>query len=122
MSTQPVDAPARAPVPASSKPRLGGAAATAGRGSGRRGPTLALGTREISLPSSKPARIAIGSALVLGGVLGFLPILGFWMIPLGLIVLGQDVPVIRRWHRRAAVRFGRWRRARAARRAAAPPH
>jgi hypothetical protein len=28
-------------------------------------------------------------------VVGFLPILGFWMIPLGLAVLAQDVPVIR---------------------------
>lgn len=56
-------------------------------------------------------RIAIGLLLVLGGVFGFLPILGFWMIPLGLIVILIDVPAVKRlasrgrdWWRQ---RFGR---------------
>jgi hypothetical protein len=29
-------------------------------------------------------------------VFGFLPILGFWMAPLGLALMAQDVPIIRR--------------------------
>lgn len=33
--------------------------------------------------------------LVAGGVVGFLPILGFWMIPLGLILIAQDLPFVR---------------------------
>ena len=33
---------------------------------------------------------------MMAGVVGFLPILGFWMVPLGLAVLAQDVPVLRR--------------------------
>jgi hypothetical protein len=28
-------------------------------------------------------------------VFGFLPVLGFWMAPLGLAVIAQDVPVMR---------------------------
>ena len=34
------------------------------------------------MPRSRVGRIATGSALVVGGTLGFLPILGFWMVPL----------------------------------------
>ena len=50
---------------------------------------------KVRSPSVKPYRIPVGVALTAGGVLGFLPILGFWMVPLGLAVLAQDVPVIR---------------------------
>ncbi|HVI16347.1 MAG TPA: hypothetical protein VM822_26200 [Pseudolabrys sp.] len=31
-----------------------------------------------------------------GGVFGFLPVLGFWMLPIGLALLAQDVPPMRR--------------------------
>lgn len=55
------------------------------------------------MPRSRVGRIATGSALVVGGTLGFLPILGFWMIPLGLIVLSHDLPAVRRRRRRLAV-------------------
>ena len=41
-------------------------------------------------------RIGVGLALIVGGFLGFLPVLGFWMIPLGLAVIFIDVPVVRR--------------------------
>lgn len=30
------------------------------------------------------------------GFLGFLPILGFWMIPLGVVLLATDIPPLRR--------------------------
>lgn len=36
-------------------------------------------------------RFVLGLLLVAGGVLGFLPILGFWMIPLGFAVAAMDV-------------------------------
>jgi hypothetical protein len=42
--------------------------------------------------------------LVLLGLIGFLPILGFWMVPLGLAVIFFEVP----WVRRAWVRFRGW--------------
>lgn len=64
------------------------------------------------LPGWRPARLGLGLALVAGGMLGFLPILGFWMIPLGLSVLAVDSPPLRRLERRLAVRYGRWRQGR----------
>jgi hypothetical protein len=42
-------------------------------------------------------RALLGLVLIMGGVLGFLPILGFWMIPLGVGLLALDVPPLRRW-------------------------
>ena len=36
-------------------------------------------------------RLVLGLLLIGGGVLGFLPILGFWMIPLGIAVAALDV-------------------------------
>ena len=41
-------------------------------------------------------RSLIGVVLILGGFLGFLPVLGFWMIPLGAAVIALDVALIRR--------------------------
>ena len=61
-----------------------------------------------NLPRSRAARIAIGVLLVLCGLLGFLPILGFWMIPVGLAVLAVDIPAIRRFTRKMTVAVGRW--------------
>jgi hypothetical protein len=43
-------------------------------------------------PGLQWVRIPAGLVLVLGGIVGFLPILGFWMVPLGLIVLAKDFP------------------------------
>jgi hypothetical protein len=40
--------------------------------------------------------------------LGFLPVLGFWMIPLGVIFLSVDSKFVRRFRRRIEVRVGRW--------------
>ncbi|WP_141701243.1 hypothetical protein [Methyloceanibacter methanicus] len=59
--------------------------------------------RRLQLPKSKPVRIGLGTVLIGGGVLGFLPVLGFWMIPLGLLVLSVDLPVVRRWRRQLTV-------------------
>ena len=47
--------------------------------------------------------------LVIGGILGFLPVLGFWMIPLGILFLSVDLHIVRRWRRRMEVRLGRRR-------------
>ena len=68
--------------------------------------------RTISLPESKVLRLTIGTLLMLGGLLWFLPILGIWMIPLGLLVLSVDIAIIRRWRRRGEVKIGRWRNGR----------
>ncbi|WP_299862963.1 hypothetical protein [uncultured Hoeflea sp.] len=78
---------------------------------------LRIGSRTYRLPQRAPARIMIGGGLVAGGVLGFLPVLGFWMIPLGLLVLSQDLPAVRRWRRSLVVRMERRKAERTARRA-----
>jgi hypothetical protein len=47
-------------------------------------------------PSRLPARILISLLLVVCGLLSFLPVLGLWMLPLGLIILSQDLPMLQR--------------------------
>jgi len=58
-------------------------------------------------PNSRAGRVVLGVALIIGGILGFLPVLGFWMIPLGLLVLSVDFPAVRRFRRRYEVKIGR---------------
>ena len=52
--------------------------------------------RHVRKPAAFYARWAAALVLIAGGCLGFLPILGFWMLPLGLILIAQDVPILRR--------------------------
>ena len=65
-------------------------------------------------PASRRVRVPIALLLIVGGVVGFLPVLGFWMVPLGALLLAQDVPFLQRpilrsltWLER---RWVRWRR------------
>jgi hypothetical protein len=74
---------------------------------------LALGSLQIPMPRSRIGRVVVGLILIFGGVLGFLPILGFWMLPLGFLVLSHDLPFVRRQRRRIALWWAR-RRARKA--------
>ena len=37
-------------------------------------------------------RTVLGVLFMIGGVLGFLPILGFWMLPLGAALIALDFP------------------------------
>jgi hypothetical protein len=46
-------------------------------------------------PSSGFVRIPLALLLIVGGIVGFLPILGFWMVPLGLVLVAQDIPFLR---------------------------
>ncbi len=41
-------------------------------------------------------RSVAGLLLIVGGVFGFLPVLGFWMIPLGAAIIAVDVTLMRR--------------------------
>ena len=57
-------------------------------------------------------RLPIAGLLVLGGIFSFLPVLGIWMLPLGLLLFAQDLPILekpmakglgwieRRWRKR----------------------
>ena len=47
------------------------------------------------------ARTVVGVLFMIGGVLGFLPVLGFWMLPLGAAFVALDIPPARR-------RLDRW--------------
>ncbi|MFZ1681561.1 MAG: hypothetical protein WAT70_11135 [Rhizobiaceae bacterium] len=67
--------------------------------------TISMFGREVRLPQSRALRIAIGILLILGGIVGFLPVLGFWMIPLGIFVLSYEIAHVRRFRRRVVVRF-----------------
>jgi len=40
-------------------------------------------------------RSIMGIILCVGGVFGFLPVLGFWMLPLGLAFIALDIPPLR---------------------------
>lgn len=67
-----------------------------------------VGNYSLKVPGSPTARRLLGAGLVIGGILGFLPILGFWMVPLGLLILSVDSSIIRRWRRRIEVKHGAW--------------
>jgi hypothetical protein len=41
-------------------------------------------------------RIPLAIALIVGGIFSFLPVLGLWMLPLGLILIAQDLPFLQR--------------------------
>lgn len=70
---------------------------------------LRLGDREIILPNSRLLRMGLGVMFILGGLVGFLPIVGFWMLPLGFLILSIDLPLARRWRRRFVVWWHRRR-------------
>ena len=94
-------------------------AAVTATGRLRRSPTMAMwgqpverltmaakirfANRQFHLPQSKPIRLGLGILLIAGGLVGFLPVVGFWMIPLGLLVLSVDIPAVRRLRRKLAV-------------------
>ncbi len=73
-------------------------------------PTMRLGQRELPLPRAKAARLALGSGLIAGGLLSFLPVFGAWMIPAGMMVLSHDIAAVRRQRRRLDLRLARWAR------------
>jgi purine-cytosine permease-like protein len=73
---------------------------------------IAVFGREFTMPRSRRMRIAIGTLLVILGLFGFLPVLGFWMIPLGFLVLSYEFARVRRWRRRSVLWWERRRRPR----------
>jgi hypothetical protein len=52
--------------------------------------------RWLRKPPSFPARLIVALLLILGGLFSFLPILGLWMLPLGLLFIAQDVPILQK--------------------------
>jgi len=58
-------------------------------------------TRWLRRSSSQWVRIPAGVLLVCGGLLSILPFLGIWMLPLGLLLLAEDMAPLRRRRDRA---------------------
>jgi hypothetical protein len=52
-------------------------------------------SRWLRQPSSRMVRIPSAVLLMLGGVFSILPVLGIWMLPLGLLLLAVDLPALR---------------------------
>jgi hypothetical protein len=46
-------------------------------------------------PGAVWLRVPLALGLMAGGFVGFLPVLGFWMLPLGLALLALDLPFMR---------------------------
>lgn len=65
-----------------------------------------------------PIRFPVALLLIVGGVFSFLPVLGIWMLPLGLLLLAVDLPILRgpisaliiRSRRKGRILIKRWRR------------
>ena len=61
-------------------------------------------------------RVPLALIFSLGGLLWFLPVLGLWMLPFGLLLLAVDLPILRNPISaliiRSRRRIGRWRASR----------
>lgn len=58
------------------------------------------GLKKIRARVPRGLRFLLGLLLIAGGIFGFLPVLGFWMIPLGVMVAAFDVRLLLRWWRK----------------------
>lgn len=62
----------------------------------------------IRRPAMLLVRLPLGVVLLFGGVFSFLPILGLWMLPLGLMLLAIDFPPLQGPIAWAIIRGWRW--------------
>lgn len=79
-------------------------------------PRLAATVYALRQPRARLIRIPLGILLVIGGIFSFLPVLGIWMLPLGLLLLAVDLPFLQRPLNSTVIsgqrRWSLWRRAR----------
>ena len=45
-------------------------------------------------PGARWIRVPLAILLILGGIFSFLPVLGIWMLPLGLLLLALDLAIL----------------------------
>lgn len=85
-------------------------------------PRFAMIIYVLRQPWAMLIRIPLGILLCLGGIASFLPILGVWMLPLGLLLLAIDLPFLQRPMNGIILRGERqwhlWRRSRRDRKSA----
>jgi hypothetical protein len=92
------------------------AAGSRSRGIDSTGPvTEARIIRNLRHPDARWVRIPIGLLCIIAGFFSFLPVLGLWMLPLGLLLLAYDVPFLRKpvgyftiWSAEKWVAFRQW--------------
>jgi hypothetical protein len=88
-------------------------------------PRFAMVIYILRQPWAMLIRIPLGIVLCVGGLFAFLPILGVWMLPLGLLLLAIDLPFLQRPMSSTILRgerqFKLWRRNRRDRKASPPP-
>jgi hypothetical protein len=58
--------------------------------------SLARAIRWMRTPQARIVRWPLGILCIVGSFLWFLPVLGLWFLPLGLLLIAQDVPLLRR--------------------------
>ena len=63
---------------------------------GKLSPRLARFVGWLRKPSSRLVRIPLAILLMAGGIFSFLPVLGLWMLPLGLLLFAQDIPILQK--------------------------
>ena len=66
--------------------------------------------RRVRRGRSPWARRGLALAFIAGSLLWFLPVLGIWMLPVGLALLSDDVGWMRRLRRRMHARLLAWSR------------
>jgi hypothetical protein len=59
-------------------------------------PRLQGAIRWLRRPTARWIRICAGLLLMIGSLLSILPVFGIWMLPLGLLLLAEDVKPVRR--------------------------
>ena len=57
--------------------------------------SLGRALRWLRHPASRWIRLPVGLLFVLGGVFSIFPVLGIWMLPVGLLLMATDVPFLR---------------------------
>ena len=57
---------------------------------------LSRAIRWLRDPEARWIRIPVGVLFIAGGLLWFLPVVGIEMLPIGLLLIAQDVPFLRK--------------------------
>jgi len=73
----------------------------------RRFPATGGFVRWLRADRARLVRIPTACVLILSGVFSFLPLLGLWMLPLGLMLLALDLPFLQRPVSAAMIRLRR---------------
>lgn len=74
----------------------------------RRIPALRRPLRMLLRDAGAIIRLPLAVLLMVGGLVSFLPFLGIWMMPLGILLLAVDVPPLRPGVSSLSIRGRRW--------------